>query len=168
MEEQDSEEEKFDTQALLVGSSAETKFWELYKSERKFKDNADASQSDPRYAYFERCKQMHINPRASQVIKNDQSPVISHVNKFLNSATSVKAVCEAIKRYAYPVTQVVFVNNSLRPRDTKLIVESIERHMPTMELLNFTQNEFGPEGGKNIAANLGKMNNLKVLTLSHC
>lgn len=111
---------------------------------------------------------MHINPRASQVIKNDQSPVISHVNKFLNSATSVKAVCEAIKRYAYPVTQVVFVNNSLRPRDTKLIVESIERHMPTMELLNFTQNEFGPEGGKNIAANLSKMNNLKVLTLSHC
>ena len=92
--------------------------------------------------------------------------MISHVNKFLNSATSVKAVCEAIKRYGYPVTQVVFVNNSLRPRDTKAIVESIERHMPTLELLNFTRNEIGPEGGKHIAANLGKMNSLKVLTLS--
>jgi hypothetical protein len=34
----DMEEEKFDNQRLLVGNSAKNKFWELYKSERRFKD----------------------------------------------------------------------------------------------------------------------------------
>ena len=32
------EDERFDRQELLVGSDAKQKFWELYKSERKFKD----------------------------------------------------------------------------------------------------------------------------------
>jgi hypothetical protein len=38
LDEPDVEEEKFDNQGLLVGTVGKTKFWELYKSERKFKD----------------------------------------------------------------------------------------------------------------------------------
>lgn len=63
-----------------MGSSGKTKFWELYKSERKFKDQGDNSQVDPRFAYFQQCKDLHINPRASQVIKDKESPVIEFVN----------------------------------------------------------------------------------------
>ena len=33
-----SEEEKFDDPALMFGHTAHTKFWQLYKNERKFKD----------------------------------------------------------------------------------------------------------------------------------
>ena len=37
-ENEDAEEENFANQSLLVGSRAKQKFWNLYKSERKFKD----------------------------------------------------------------------------------------------------------------------------------
>lgn len=48
------EEESFANQSLLVGSRAKQKFWNLYKSERKFKDfdPEQESASDPRFAYF--------------------------------------------------------------------------------------------------------------------
>jgi hypothetical protein len=59
---------------------------------------------DPRFAYFQQCKDLHINPRASQIIVSKESPLIEYTNQFLNSATSVKAVCEAIKRYSYQVS----------------------------------------------------------------
>jgi hypothetical protein len=58
---------------------------------------------DPRFAYFQRCKDLHINPRASQIIKEKESPVIDFTNQYLNSATSVKAIAESIKRYSYEV-----------------------------------------------------------------
>lgn len=38
LEEEKREEPKFDKQELLVGTGAKQKFWELYKSERHFKD----------------------------------------------------------------------------------------------------------------------------------
>ena len=37
-ENEEAEEENFANQSLLVGSRAKQKFWNLYKSERKFKD----------------------------------------------------------------------------------------------------------------------------------
>lgn len=83
-----------------------TKFWELYKSDRRFKDATENSNSDPRYSYFQECKNLHINPRASQIIRDKESPIIEYTNQFLNSATSVKAIAEAIKRYKYNVTHV--------------------------------------------------------------
>ena len=44
----------FDKQDLLVGSHAKKKFWELYKSDRSFKDfNPEKDETnDPRFAYF--------------------------------------------------------------------------------------------------------------------
>ena len=38
LEDEINEVERFDRQELLVGTGAKQKFWELYKSERKFKD----------------------------------------------------------------------------------------------------------------------------------
>jgi len=38
LEHEETAEENFQTQAALVGSRAKQKFWELFKSERKFKD----------------------------------------------------------------------------------------------------------------------------------
>lgn len=76
---------------MLVGNSAKNKFWELYKSERKFKDFQEESDPmvDPRFAYFKQCKELNINPRASQIIREKESPVIDYTNQYLNSITSV-------------------------------------------------------------------------------
>ena len=52
LDEPAAEEEKFDHQGLLVGTVGKTKFWELYKSERKFKDQDGGTNVDPRYVYF--------------------------------------------------------------------------------------------------------------------
>ena len=38
LDNEEVEEENFNTQGLLVGSRAKQKFWDLYKSERRFKD----------------------------------------------------------------------------------------------------------------------------------
>lgn len=162
------EEEKFDNQKLLVGNAGRTKFWELYKSDRRFKDASENSESDPRYSYFQECKNLHINPRASQIIRDKESPIIEYTNQFLNSATSVKAIAEAIKRYKYNVTHVQFVNNSIRPRDGIKIIESIETHMPNLLVLNMSKNEIGAEGGRYLAQNIPKMPKLQELRLADC
>jgi len=54
LENEKFEEENFQTQGLLVGSRAKQKFWDLYKSERRFKDfnTAIDTTPDPRFAYF--------------------------------------------------------------------------------------------------------------------
>jgi len=95
---------------------------------------------------------LHINPRASQIIKDKESPIIDYTNEYLNSATSVKAVAEAIKRYSYTVQHVQFVNNSIRMRDSIIIIDSIERHMPNLLILNLSKNELGVEGGRHLAS----------------
>ena len=63
----EKEEEKFDNQGLLVGNQAKNKVWELFKSERKFKDFDEEQDPmvDPRFAYFKQCKELNIIPRAS-------------------------------------------------------------------------------------------------------
>ena len=52
----------FDKQDLLVGSRAKKKFWELYKSDRSFKDfnPKEDTTEDPRFAYFQHCKKKNI------------------------------------------------------------------------------------------------------------
>ena len=169
LEDPEAEEEKFDNQNFIVGSQGRTRFWELYKSERKFKDqDEDTPIMDPRFAYFQQCKDLHINPRASQIIVDKESPLIEYTNQFLNSATSVKAVCEAIKRYGYHVTMIKFVNNSIRMRDAINIIDSFERHMPNLQILNMSENNLGVEGGKHLAKNIHKMIKLIELNLKQC
>jgi hypothetical protein len=103
LEDPEPEEEKFDSQNLLVGNPSKTKFWQLYKSPRKFKDHHEGrpTEKDPRFAYFEMCKEMNINPRANQLIREKESPIIDFTNEYLNSSTSVKAIAESIKLMAF-------------------------------------------------------------------
>lgn len=80
------EVERFDKQELLVGSGAKQKFWELYKSERKFKDFRPLENTpDPRFAYFQTCKNLRIQPKAGLLIKEKEDPYIDFTNQFLKS-----------------------------------------------------------------------------------
>jgi len=69
----------------------------------------------------------------------------------LNSTRSVKAVAEAVKRYAHTITAVKFVNNSMKAPNTILALQSLEKHMPNLQILNLSKNELGPSGGKFLA-----------------
>ena len=53
-ENSDEEEESLDNPDLYFGDVAKDKFWDFYKSERKFKDftNQKKDIEDPRQAYF--------------------------------------------------------------------------------------------------------------------
>ena len=85
LDNEEVEEENFNTQGLLVGNRAKQKFWDLYKSERRFKDfNPDNEFSqDPRFAYFQECKEKNCLPRANLIIKDTENPTIDFTNKFL-------------------------------------------------------------------------------------
>jgi Ran GTPase-activating protein (RanGAP) involved in mRNA processing and transport len=72
----------------------------------------------------------------------------------------VKAVTESIKKYGHVVNHVQFVNNSIRSRDSILVIDSIERHMATLQILNISKNELGVEGGKHLAKSIPKMKKL--------
>lgn len=54
IEEEKVEDLRFDKQEHLVGSRARQNFWDLYKSERAFKDfkPLEEETADPRFAYF--------------------------------------------------------------------------------------------------------------------
>lgn len=77
--------------------------------------------------------------------------MIDYTNHYLNSTTSVKAVAEAVKRYAHTITAVKFVNNSMKLRNTIIALQSIDKHMPNLQILELSKNELGLEGGKFLA-----------------
>lgn len=86
MEEFKASEPRFDKQDYLVGSDSKTNFWELYKSERKFKDfQPEEDINDPRFAYFKSCKELKIQPKAGLLIKEKDSPYMDFENKFMSS-----------------------------------------------------------------------------------
>ena len=125
-----------------MGSRARQKFWTLYKSERKFKDfDPDIDNStDPRFAYFQTCKDENCLPRASLLIKDTENPVIDFTNKYLATSQAANSVAEAVKRYTFPVLAVIFVNNSLKPRESRVIMESFQHHVGTITTLNLSNN----------------------------
>ena len=43
----------------MVGAQGRSNFWQLFKSERKFKDFNEETDvtNDPRFAYFEKCRE---------------------------------------------------------------------------------------------------------------
>lgn len=68
-----------------MGSRAKQKFWDLYKSERKFKDfdpNMNENK-DPRFAYLQTCKEKNCLPKANLLIKETDNPVIDFTNKYI-------------------------------------------------------------------------------------
>ena len=140
MDNEELEEENFQTQGLLVGSRAKQKFWDLYKSERKFKDfdPMNDTTQDPRFAYFQTCKENNCLPRSGLLIKDTENPVIDYTNKFLATTQAASSVAEAVKRLSFPILAVIFVNNSLRPRESRLIMESFQHQVGTLNTLNLS------------------------------
>jgi Ran GTPase-activating protein (RanGAP) involved in mRNA processing and transport len=63
---------------------------------------------------------------------------------------------------------VKFVNNSIRSKDSIMIIDSFQRHMSTLRIIDFSKNELGVEGGTHLAQNLCKMQHLEQLKLSGC
>jgi hypothetical protein len=153
LEEEKREEPKFDKQTLLVGSGAKQKFWELYKSERHFKDFKPKQKiTDPRFAYFQTCKDLKIQPKAGLLIKDKENPYIDFENQFMKSNSSVEAVAAAVKRYNYVVLGVKFVNNSMNSRQVKIIIDSFSHHYGSLLNINLSENNVGLEGSRHLAA----------------
>jgi hypothetical protein len=166
----ENEEEKFDRPNILVGAQARNDFWELFKSDRKFKDfnNETDTTNDPRFAYLSKCHELNIVPTAGQVMKASDTNAIDFTNKFLNSTAAVKSVAESIKRLAYTVQDAIIVNNSLKPKDSIILVESLQNHYGSIQVLDLSKNVIGPLGGSHLILKLPQMRMLRTLKLAGC
>ena len=142
----------------------------MYKSDRKFKDFDPESETsvDPRFAYFQTCKTENCLPRASLLIKDTENPVIDFTNKFLSTPQAAHSVAEAVRRYTFPVLAVIFVNNSLRPREARVIMESFQHHIGTLTTLNLSQNNLSLQGAEYLASVIPQMRSIKQLYLNDC
>lgn len=58
------------------------------------------------------------------MIKDTENPVIDFSNKFLATTQAATTVAEAVKRYTFPILAIIFINNSLKPKESKIIMES--------------------------------------------
>jgi hypothetical protein len=52
-------------------------------------------------------------------------------------------VAEAVKRYAHVITAVRFINNSMKMRNSILAIQSIEKHLPNLQIMELSKNELG-------------------------
>ena len=64
-------EDNFEDPRFYFGEDAREEFWDLYKSERRFKDyNTGVDEiKDPRFAYLQTCKELMVYPKASMLIR---------------------------------------------------------------------------------------------------
>lgn len=64
-------DENYDDPKYYFGDEAKEEFWDLYKSERKFKDYNTGTDEikDPRFAYLKSCKELKVYPKASMLIR---------------------------------------------------------------------------------------------------
>jgi len=58
-------------------------------------------------------------------MKNNENNAIDFTNKFLNSTAAVKSVAESIKRMSFMVKDAILVNNSLKPKDSIILIDSL-------------------------------------------
>jgi hypothetical protein len=65
------QEENYDDTNLYFGDEAKEGFWDLYKSDRRFKDFDQENDEikDPRFAYLQMCKELKVFPKARMVIR---------------------------------------------------------------------------------------------------
>ncbi len=100
-------EESYQDDALFFGESALDNFWELYKSDRRFKDFDETSDeiSDPRFAYLKMCKDLQVYPKARMIIREKKTTYIDFSNYCMLGKSAV-AVAEAIKRYALTIESI--------------------------------------------------------------
>ena len=153
-----------------MGSHAKQKFWDLYKSNRRFKDfDSEVEESpDPRFAYLQTCKENFCLPRANLLIKDSESPTIDFTHKFLATTQAARTVAEAVKRYTFPVMAIIFVDNSMRPRESLLIMQSFVHHIGTITHLNLSQNNLSLSGAEFLESVIPQMRSIKQLHLNDC
>lgn len=123
---------------------------------------------DPRFAYLSKCKELNIVPTAGQVLKAQDTNAIDFTNKFLSSTAAVKSVAESIKRLAYTVSDVILVNNSLKPKDSIILIDSLQNHFGTIHVLELSRNVIGPLGGSHLIKKLPQIKDLRHLKLAGC
>ena len=86
----------------------------------------------------------------------------------MKSASSCEAVCQAVKRYTFPVLAVKFVNNSLRARESIQIMKSFAHHYISIQSLELSQNALSLQGSQFLASIIPELTNLKQLILKDC
>jgi Ran GTPase-activating protein (RanGAP) involved in mRNA processing and transport len=101
-------------------------------------------------------------------MKAQDTNAIDFTNKFLNSTAAVKSVAESIKRLAYTVSDAIIVNNSLKPKDSIILIDSLQNHYSTIQVLDLSRNVIGPLGGSNLVQKLPQMKDLRNLKLAGC
>jgi hypothetical protein len=101
--------ENYDDPGLYFGEEAKEDFWELYKSDRRFKDfDADTDKiNDPRFAYLKICDELKVFPKARMLIRDKKTTYIDFSNYSLLNKSAV-AVSEAIKIYSLPIESINF------------------------------------------------------------
>lgn len=67
-------DENYEDADLYFGEEAKENFWDLYKSDRRFKDFDQETDEikDPRFAYLKVCKDLKVYPKARMVIRKDK------------------------------------------------------------------------------------------------
>ena len=107
-------------------------------------------------------------PRAALLIKDTENPVIDFTNKYLATPQAANSVAQAVKRYTFPVLAVIFVNNSLKPRESLVIMESFQHHIATITTLNLSNNNLSLQGADYLASVIPNMRSIKQLFLNDC
>ena len=122
-------EDNFEDPRFYFGDDAKEEFWDLYKSERRFKDyNIGVDEiKDPRFAYLKMCKELMVYPKARMLIREKKSNNIDYSNFLLLNKSAV-AVAEAIKRYSLQVDSITLSNNGLKPKECCLLISSFQKH----------------------------------------
>ena len=94
-----SHHESYEDANLFFGANAINDFWDLYKSERRFKDfKIDDQIEDPRFAYFKTCHDLKVFPKARMLIRDIKTSSLDFSSYSMLNKTG-QAVSEAIKRY---------------------------------------------------------------------
>ncbi len=136
-------EESYQDDALFFGDDALDNFWELYKSDRRFKDFEESDEiSDPRFAYLKMCHDLQVYPKARMIIREKKTTYIDYSNYCMLNKSAV-AVAEAIKRYALTIESINLQNNGLKSKQCKLLIDSLHRHYPKLQILNLRKNRLG-------------------------
>lgn len=160
-------DEKLYFGALKPGEAAYDKFWDFYKSDRKFKDfDYKNKVEDPRQAYFDTCTDLKVYPQAKLIIRDEKSNIIEYRNVSLLNKSS-KAVAQALARYQVPIEKVVFFNNGMKHEESILLMTCLKKHYANITTLCISRNKIGIEGVKCINEGISHMKNLQILDLSH-
>ena len=76
------------------------------------------------------------------IIREKKTTYIDYSNYCMLNKSAV-AVAEAIKRYALTIESINLQNNGLKSKQCKLLIDSLSRHYPKLQILNLSKNKLG-------------------------